>query len=274
MHSLSKVRRARVLLACLAWLACAGCASFSKSSLPERSLAEFEAEAGGRLPAITYQFAEWNVATSDESLVVTTAAPVVMPSVVQSRVEPILRRAFAESTRGKEPGEWHLDMYYRETERNPAISYTLVFLFIVSLGILPAYTDTDLYLEAKLQHHGQTLNALLDAEADQLCGARHYERSLERVDTRARHYERKLQLRYTIYCSVMMLRSGRPHPALLPPQSLHGQWDYPLIQRLRTASRRESWLWAVAGRFELRGGLSMRAFRARKSSARAAEVKG
>lgn len=88
-----------------------------------------------------------------------------MPSVVQSRVEPILRRAFVESTRGKEPGEWHLDMYYRETERNPAISYTLVFLFIVSLGILPAYTDTDLYLEAKLQRHGQTVKQFVYEES-------------------------------------------------------------------------------------------------------------
>lgn len=38
-----------------------------------------------------------------------------------------------------------------------------------------------------------TLNALLDAEADALCGAKRYERSDARVDTRAGHYERKLQ---------------------------------------------------------------------------------
>jgi transposase-like protein len=38
----------------------------------------------------------------------------------------------------------------------------------------------------------QTLNALLDAEADVLCGARRYERSAERIDTRAGHYDRKL----------------------------------------------------------------------------------
>jgi putative transposase len=38
----------------------------------------------------------------------------------------------------------------------------------------------------------QTLNALLDAEADALCGAKRYERSPERVDTRAGHYERQL----------------------------------------------------------------------------------
>src|SRR5262245_14603170 len=38
-----------------------------------------------------------------------------------------------------------------------------------------------------------TINALLDAEADHLCGARPYERSAERLDTRAGHYTRKLQ---------------------------------------------------------------------------------
>lgn len=38
-----------------------------------------------------------------------------------------------------------------------------------------------------------TLNGLLDAEADQLCGATRYERSAERVDGRAGHYERQLQ---------------------------------------------------------------------------------
>jgi len=38
----------------------------------------------------------------------------------------------------------------------------------------------------------ETLNALLDAEADQLCGAGRYERSPDRVDTRAGHYKRKL----------------------------------------------------------------------------------
>ena len=37
-----------------------------------------------------------------------------------------------------------------------------------------------------------TLNALLDAEADRLCGAGRYQRSEERVDTRAGHYERQL----------------------------------------------------------------------------------
>jgi transposase-like protein len=39
----------------------------------------------------------------------------------------------------------------------------------------------------------ETLNGLLQAEADQLCGASRYQRSPERVDTRAGHYERKLE---------------------------------------------------------------------------------
>ena len=38
----------------------------------------------------------------------------------------------------------------------------------------------------------ETLNALLDAEADVLCGAERYERSEDRCDTRAGHYKRSL----------------------------------------------------------------------------------
>jgi len=38
-----------------------------------------------------------------------------------------------------------------------------------------------------------TLNGLLDAEADQLCRANRYERTADRVDTRAGSYDRKLQ---------------------------------------------------------------------------------
>ncbi len=39
----------------------------------------------------------------------------------------------------------------------------------------------------------ETLNSLLQAEADDLCGAKRYARSPERLDTRAGHYDRKLQ---------------------------------------------------------------------------------
>jgi len=38
----------------------------------------------------------------------------------------------------------------------------------------------------------ETLNIMLDAEADAQCGAKRYERSSERVDTRSGHYHRKL----------------------------------------------------------------------------------
>jgi Transposase, Mutator family len=38
----------------------------------------------------------------------------------------------------------------------------------------------------------ETLNALLDAEADRLCNAQRYERSEAGCDTRAGHYERNL----------------------------------------------------------------------------------
>jgi transposase-like protein len=39
----------------------------------------------------------------------------------------------------------------------------------------------------------ETLNKLLDAEADELCGAKRYERSVDRVDTRAGSYSRDLE---------------------------------------------------------------------------------
>jgi putative transposase len=39
----------------------------------------------------------------------------------------------------------------------------------------------------------ETLNALLDAEADRMCNAQRYERSAARRDTRAGHYKRGLQ---------------------------------------------------------------------------------
>lgn len=41
----------------------------------------------------------------------------------------------------------------------------------------------------------ETLNALLDAEAERLCNAKRYERTPDRKDTRAGHYERKLLTR-------------------------------------------------------------------------------
>ena len=53
----------------------------------------------------------------------------------------------------------------------------------------------------------ETLNALLDAEADQLCGAARYERSQARRDTRAGSYTRKLQTKSgTVSLQVPKLR--------------------------------------------------------------------
>jgi putative transposase len=58
--------------------------------------------------------------------------------------------------------------------------------------------------EEKIQSHlggmvrsavEDTLNALLDAEADEICGAKRYERSPGRQDYRAGHYQRKLHTR-------------------------------------------------------------------------------
>ena len=55
----------------------------------------------------------------------------------------------------------------------------------------------------------ETLNAMLDAEADQLCGAGRYERSQARQDTRAGSHERTLQtsahLRFRS-CGARLLR--------------------------------------------------------------------
>lgn len=58
--------------------------------------------------------------------------------------------------------------------------------------------------EARLQDHlgalvrgtvEETLNTMLEAEADALCGAQRYERSPDRIDTRAGSYDRKLHTR-------------------------------------------------------------------------------
>ena len=55
--------------------------------------------------------------------------------------------------------------------------------------------------EARIQDHlgelvrgtvEETLNGMLEAEDDVLCGVQRYERSPDRVDTRAGSYERKL----------------------------------------------------------------------------------
>ncbi len=53
-----------------------------------------------------------------------------------------------------------------------------------------------------------TLNAMLDAEADELCRAKRYERGPDRVDTRSGSYQRRLQTRVgDVELSVPRLRT-------------------------------------------------------------------
>jgi transposase-like protein len=75
-----------------------------------------------------------------------------------------------------------------DTVANPADAGTLPPVITIDEGQLKNHLD-----QLVRQSVEQTLNALLEAEADQLCGARRYERSPERLDTRAGHYSRTLQ---------------------------------------------------------------------------------
>jgi transposase-like protein len=70
----------------------------------------------------------------------------------------------------------------------------------------------------------ETLNALLNAEADRLCNAQRYERTAARRDTRAGHYERNLQT-----------KAGEVR--LKVPKLRHQTFETAIIERYR---RRES----------------------------------
>ena len=63
------------------------------------------------------------------------------------------------------------------------------------------------------------LNAMLDAEADEMCNAQRYERSPDRVDTRAGHYTRKLHTKageVEVKC-VFQTKPATDSTAKLPP---------------------------------------------------------
>lgn len=141
----------RLVLLVLLLLGC-GCASFTSKELRPPSLEEIVR--GGKLPAITYEFNQSGEFSSSELLLVD--AQTRLPAVLRERIEPLFRRAFEDSKLAKEPGELHLDLYYRQTLRRPALTYTLALFFVASIGILPAYAEEELYLEAKLRHHGTT----------------------------------------------------------------------------------------------------------------------
>ena len=70
----------------------------------------------------------------------------------------------------------------------------------------------------------ETLNGLLDAEADELCKARRYERNSARASTRAGHYERGFQ-------------TTAGHVRLKVPKLRHVPFETAIIERYR---RRES----------------------------------
>jgi transposase-like protein len=62
----------------------------------------------------------------------------------------------------------------------------------------------------------ETLNAMLDAEADQLCNAQRYERSEERLNGRAGHYKRKLHTKAgEVELNVPKLRGAKFETAII-----------------------------------------------------------
>ena len=77
----------------------------------------------------------------------------------------------------------------------------------------------------------ETLNGLLDAEADHICRAQRYERSPDRVDGRAGHYERTLETK----AGEVKLRIPKLRRLPFEPRSWSGTRD----GRLR--SKKRSW---------------------------------
>src|SRR5499433_1892092 len=62
----------------------------------------------------------------------------------------------------------------------------------------------------------ETLNALLDAEADRLCNAQRYERSAARRDTRAGHYERGGSVQNLSHFRLAERRPALAHAVMAP----------------------------------------------------------
>jgi transposase-like protein len=67
----------------------------------------------------------------------------------------------------------------------------------------------------------ETLNAMLDAEAEALCGAKRYERSECRQDYRSGHYERELHSKAgDVTLRVPKLRKLRSEHQLVDPEKV------------------------------------------------------
>ncbi len=86
-------------------------------------------------------------------------------------------------------------------DSKPTNTRGLPMTIVDDAGSSAKFVDVIKIEEGKIREHvdevvrqsvEETLNGLLEAEADQLCGAKRYERSPDRVDTRSGHYERKL----------------------------------------------------------------------------------
>src|SRR5210317_138540 len=76
----------------------------------------------------------------------------------------------------------------------------------------------------------EMLNALLDAEADDLCQAQRYEHSADRVDTRAGHYTHKLHTKAgEVEVKVPKLRKQTFETAIIERwrnQAIEGEYPY------------------------------------------------
>ena len=93
----------------------------------------------------------------------------------------------------------------------------------------------------------ETLNGLLDAEADHICGAGRYERSPDRVDSRSGHYQRKLKTKAgEVKLKVPKLRKlpfgkpGETEPPSRSSRATRALWESHSPRSLR-ATRRAGW---------------------------------
>ena len=97
----------------------------------------------------------------------------------------------------------------------------------------------------------ETLNGLLEAEADVICGAGRYERSADRLDTRAGYYERKLETKAgEDRLKVQKLRSHRSSDSCVPIVAVHHGAPAPALF--------EAWLAGAGMVFPTVAGISVR----------------
>jgi len=74
----------------------------------------------------------------------------------------------------------------------------------------------------------QTINKLLDAEADRLCNAQRYEHTEARADTRAGSYPRKLQTKAgAVHLKVPRLRKATLETVIIERYRRRESWESP-----------------------------------------------